>query len=468
MNILTRDGFQLFEGIAHQGVSRLLYRLEFDDGSSIKCTHDHEFEFEDDFMPVCFIEIGDVISGKIVISIEEVENEEVYDAVGVANGNHYLTNGITSHNCNIIFLDEFAFVENAAAFYTSTYPVISSGVKTKVIITSTANGIGNMYYKLWEGAMQGANEYKPFRVDWWDVPGRDEEWKRQTIANTSENQFRQEFANTFLGTANTLIDPDVLLALQAGRPIKTLYRESLRIFEEPIKANPKVPGSIDHFYIATVDVSQGRGQDCSAFSVIDVTSRPFRQVAAYHDNKISPLLFPSVLEKVGKMFNNALLVIENNGPGQVVCNSIFYDFEYENVFVESAIKAGGIGVTTTKRVKRTGTSNLKDLVEENKLIIPDAESITELSYFEEVGGSFQAANGQFDDLVMTLVLFGWFVSSMAFGEYDELDLRKILYEERLQQMDDDLIEFGHSFSGDDEGLDPQYSKLKKDLAEWNS
>ena len=178
---------------------------------------------------------------------------------------------------NLLFLDEFAFVENAAEFYTSTYPVVSSGTDTKVIITSTANGIGNTYHKIWEGAVQNVNEYKPFRVDWWDVPGRDEKWKEETIANTSQLQFDQEFGNTFFGTGDTLIEGNTLLDLRARQPINLLEGGDLKVYEKPVK---------DHEYIMTVDVSKGRGQDYSTFTVIDVSQRPIQASGLYIETTI--------------------------------------------------------------------------------------------------------------------------------------------------------------------------------------
>jgi len=196
MNVLTQNGFKNFEAIIDQGEKSNLLEIMFDDKSNITCTYDHEFLLDDSYIPACFIEIGDVLSKKTVIDIKEKSNsEKVYDLYNVNDTHSYVTNGVISHNCNLLFLDEFAFVEDAATFYTSTYPVISSGKTSRVIITSTANGIGNQFHKIYEGALQSTNEFKPFRVDWWDVPGRDEEWKKQTISNTSELQFQQEFGN---------------------------------------------------------------------------------------------------------------------------------------------------------------------------------------------------------------------------------------------------------------------------------
>ena len=171
---------------------------------------------------------------------------------------------------NLLYLDEFAFVERAAEFYTSTYPVVSSGKDTKIIVTSTANGVGNTFYNIWQGAVQGVNEFKPFRVDWWDVPGRDEKWKESTIANTSQLQFNQEFGNTFFGTGDTLISAETLMEFRADNPTDTFEGGDLLIYEKP---DPK------HDYIMTVDVAKGRGQDYSTFTLVDISVRPFKQVA---------------------------------------------------------------------------------------------------------------------------------------------------------------------------------------------
>jgi len=460
MQVLSKNGFKDFECIANQGESRLLLRISFEDGTCIKCTHDHLLKVDGEFIAAIFLDIGDVCDNKIIADISTSENEEVYDLLNVEDGSEYLTNGITSHNCNIIFLDEFAFVKNAAEFYTSTYPVISSGQNTKVIITSTANGIGNMFYKIWEGAVQNSSEFKSFRIDWWDVPGRGKKWMQQTIANTSQLQFDQEYGNSFHGNGSTLIAAEKLLALQAREPLKTMYDNCLRIYERPEQG---------HFYVTTVDVSQGRGQDYSAFSVFDVTARPFKQVVAYSNNNISPLLFPDVIVKISQQYNEALLLIENNGPGQVVCNSVYYDYEYENTYVESMVKAGGIGITQTKRTKRLGISNLKDIVEGDRLELYDAKTIAELSGFEESGVSFEARDGINDDLVMTLVIFSWFLSSANVSNYDEVDIKKLLFSGKVDVMNDELLEFG--FDSDMHSVyvpSPEMAKVILDAEQWSN
>jgi hypothetical protein len=338
---------------------------------------------------------------------------------------------IRGMSVNLLFLDEFAFVENDAQFYTSTYPVIAAGKNTQVIITSTANGIGNTYHKIYEGALQETNEFKPFRVDWWDVPGRDEEWKRLTISNTSQLQFDQEFGNNFLGVGNTLISPDALLNLRSIDPIS--YSHDVNVYKKPIDG---------HEYMVFVDVAKGRGQDYSTFNIIDTSSRPFEQVAVFRNNNISPLLYPDVIYKYANMYNQAYVVIESNDQGTVVCNGLYYDLEYENVYVESMIKANSIGITMTRKVKRIGCSNIKDLIEQNKLKINDSNTIIELSTFESRGSSYEASRGNHDDLVMNLVLFAYFTTTAFFNDLTDIDLKTMLYHEKTKAIEDDIVPIG--------------------------
>lgn len=360
---------------------------------------------------------------------------------------------IRGMSVNVLFLDEFAFVENDARFYTSTYPVVTSGKSTRVIITSTANGLGNVFHKIWEGAVQSTNEYKPFRVDWWDVPGRDEAWKQQTIANTSELQFDQEFGNNFHGTGNTLINANTLLRLKAKQPIYSM--NGVNVYETPIKKYLDEDNKIahdDHAYMMFVDVAKGRGQDYSTFNIIDITTRPFRQVATYRDNMVSPLLFPDIIQKYAKIYNNALVVIENNDQGSVVCNGLYYDLEYENVFSTSSVKSDGIGVFMDKKVKRIGCSNMKDLVEQSKLEIVDAETIVEASVFVAKGQSYEAVDGMHDDLIMNLVLFGWFAATPMFNEAMDSNMRSLIYAQQAKQIEDEVLPFGFISDGQEEDV----------------
>ena len=343
------------------------------------------------------------------------------------------SSSIRGYSVNLLMLDEFAFVEKASEFYTSTYPVISSGKESKVIITSTANGIGNQFHKIWQGAVQGVNEYKPFRVDWWDVPGRDEEWKQQTIANTSELQFDQEFGNTFFGTGQTLIGAQALLSLKAVNPSRILESGDCLIYDEPRK---------DSQYVMCVDVAKGRGQDYSTFNVIDISSRPFKQVAVYRNNLISPMLFPDIIYKYANLYNEAYVIIENNDAGQLTCHGMHYELEYGNLHMESGVSSRGIGVEMSRRVKRIGCSGFKDLIEENKLEVVDEETIMEMSTFEAKGASYEATEGNHDDLVMNLVMLGYFVSTPFFQEMTDINVKELMFKQRMREIEEDVPPFG--------------------------
>ena len=343
------------------------------------------------------------------------------------------SSSIRGFSVNLLMLDEFAFVEKAAEFYTSTYPVISSGKESKVIITSTANGIGNQFHKIWQGAVQGVNEYKPFRVDWWDVPGRDDVWKEQTIANTSELQFDQEFGNTFFGTGQTLVSPQALLSLKALNPTRIMESGDCLIYDEPRK---------DSQYVVCVDVAKGRGQDYSTFTVVDISSRPFKQVAVYRNNLISPILFPDIIYKYAMLYNEAYVIIENNDAGQLTCHGMHYELEYPNLHMESGVSSRGIGVEMTRRTKRIGCSGFKDLVDEGKLEIVDEETIMEISTFEARGASYEATDGNHDDLVMNLVLLGYFVSTPYFQEMTDINVKKLMFKQRMQEIEEDVPPFG--------------------------
>ena len=278
-------------------------------------------------------------------------------------------------------------------------------------------------------------------MDWWDVPGRDEEWKRQTIANTSELQFNQEFGNTFHGTGNTLIAADALLKLQAQNPV--YVQDNVKVYEKPQR---------DHQYMMFVDVAKGRGQDYSTFTVIDISVRPFKQVAVYRDNVISPLLFPDIIYKYAMTFNEAYVVIESNDAGQVVCNGLYYDLEYENCYVESMVKANAIGVTMTRKIKRIGCSNIKDLVEQFKIEIVDADTIIEMSTFVAKGSSYEASDNNHDDLMMNLVLFGWFSTNPFFNEMTDINVKDMIYAEQIKMIEEDMVPFGVV----DDGREPEY------------
>ena len=341
------------------------------------------------------------------------------------------SSSIRGLSINLLYLDEFAFVDDAETFYTATYPVVTSGKDSKVIITSTANGVGNMFYKIYESAVQKQSEYKHFLINWYDVPGRDEEWKKQTIANTSETQFEQEYGNSFLGTGNTLINSNILLGMRSIDP--DWNRDNINIFTRPIEG---------HAYICTVDVSKGRGMDYSTFSVFDVSVQPFKQVATFRDNMLSPMLLPDMINKYVKPYNEALVIVENNAEGGMVAQQLHYDIEYPNVFVQGMTKQEDIGVTMDKKVKRIGCSTLKELLEEHRLELCDRATITELLTFVNKGTSYEAAKGYHDDMVMNCVLFSWFVTTEYFYHLTDSQVKDLLYSEQQKMIENDMLPAG--------------------------
>ena len=341
------------------------------------------------------------------------------------------SSSIRGMSINMLYLDEFAFVEDAETFYTATYPVITSGKDSKVIITSTANGVGNMFHKIYESAVHGNSEYKSFLINWFDVPGRDEEWKKMTIANTSEAQFEQEYGNSFLGTGNTLVNADTLLGMRAIDP--DWRKQNMNVYERP---------RAGHNYITCVDVSQGRGIDYSTFSIFDVSSKPFKQVATYRDNMISPMLFPDIINKYCRPYNESLVIIENNAEGSMVATQLHYDIEYPNVFVQGMTKSTDIGITMSRKIKRVGCSTLKELLEENRLAVIDRATITELMTFVNKGSSFEADRGYHDDMVMNCVLFSWFVTTDYFTNLTDTAVKDLLYAEQQKLIEDDMLPAG--------------------------
>ena len=351
---------------------------------------------------------------------------------------------------NIIFLDEFAFIPNHIAddFFASVYPTISSGKTTKVIIVSTPRGM-NHFYRMWHDAERGKNGYIPTEVHWSEVPGRDEVWKAQTIANTSLEQFRVEFETEFLGSVGTLINPSKLKILVYDDPIKR--NKGLDVYEDPVE---------EHSYLITVDVARGMGNDYSAFVVFDITEFPYRVVAKYKNNEIKPMLFPSIINEVARGYDNAWLLIEVNDIGDQVANILHYDLEYDNILMCSMRGRAGqlvgsgfsgkksqLGVRTTASVKKLGCSNLKLLIEDDKLFINDYDIISELTTFAQKHNSFEAEEGCNDDLVMCLVIFAWIVAQEYFKEMTNNDIRKRIYEEQKNQIDQDMSPFGFIIDG---------------------
>ena len=353
------------------------------------------------------------------------------------SANSTSSSAVRGGSYNVIFLDEFAFIPNHIAddFFASVYPTISSGQSTKVIIVSTPRGM-NHFYRMWHDSEKGKNEYIPTDVHWSEVPGRDQVWKEQTIANTSEQQFKVEFECEFLGSVNTLINPSKLRNL---------------VYEEPIKRNAGLDiykkSEPEHNYLLTVDVARGLGNDYSAFVVFDITNFPYQVVAKYRNNEIKPMLFPNIIQQTAKNYNDAWVLVEVNDIGEQVASILHYDLEYENMLMAAMRGRAGqvvghgfsgkksqMGVRTTAQVKKLGCSNLKTMLEDDKIITTDYDIISELTTFAQKHNSFEAEEGCNDDLAMCLVIFSWLVAQDYFKEMTDNDVRKRIYEEQKNQI----------------------------------
>jgi hypothetical protein len=375
------------------------------------------------------------------------------------------SSAIRGGSYNLLLLDEYAFLPShiAEEFYSSTYPTISAGLTTKLIIVSTPNGM-NHFHKLWVDANRplghkSKNRFVPVEVDWTQVPitpggpRRNEEWAEEQIANTSQEQFNQEYGCSFLGSSNTLISSTKLNVLAPEEPISENV-EGYRVYEIP---------QTDKIYFLQADVSRGQGSDYSAFTVIDGTSTPYKVVATYRNNTISPFNFPTVILNAGKAYNNAYVLIETNDLGGQVSNILHTDLEYENVLMTKVMGRKGqilsqgfggvgkneMGIRTTAQTKKIGCAILKRLIEENKIILNDERIIVELMSFISKSNTYKAEDGQHDDLVMSLVFFAWLTRQEYFS--DLIEQAQFSYEDAKKPEDDNILFMPSAHSEDDEG-----------------
>ena len=377
----------------------------------------------------------------------ELENKSVIVAAATSSS------AIRGGSYNIIFLDEYAFVPPniAQMFFSSVYPTISAGSQTKMIIVSTPYGM-NQFYRLWIDAENGRNDYVPIEVHWSEVPGRDEKWREDTIRNTSPEQFAQEFECEFLGSVNTLISPAKIKGMAFFNP--TTSSGGLDVYEQPKENNT---------YCCTVDVARGVHKDYSAFLILDVTTYPFKVVAKFRSNEIKPLLFPHTIDRVCKAYNQAHVLVEVNDIGQQVAEALQFELEYPNLLMTTqrgragqilcagfSGRGSGFGVKMTKQIKKIGCSNIKSLIEADKIIINDFNIIEEMSTFIKKGQSWQAEEGCTDDLMMCLVTFAWLSNQPYFKELTDTNARKLLYEEQQHQIEQDMAPFGFVDDGQPE------------------
>jgi len=350
---------------------------------------------------------------------------------------------------NVIFLDEFAFVPKniAEEFITSVYPTVSSGKTTKVIMVSTPNGM-NLFYKYWTDAVNGRNLYKPIEAHWSVVPGRDDAWAADQVKQLGQEKFDQEFGCDFLGSSNTLISASKLSTLTWKKSIKRI--DGLDVYETPIK---------NHLYVISVDTAEGQGLDHSAFTVIDCTQSPYKVVAKYYNNTISPLVYPTIIHNIGRMYNDAYALVETNSIGTQIVNILHSELEYENIFSTTNMGRGGqklssgfkknakLGVKMTHQIKSIGCANLKSMIENDKLIIEDFDIISELTSFVSKHSTFSAEAGTHDDLVMSLVLFSWLSAQLPFKQLTDTDIRKKIIEDNNSNVEEEILPFGFINNG---------------------
>lgn len=445
--VLTPEGWKHFDGILETENKKTI-KLEQND---LICTEDHLILLEDKF-----------VEAKTLNHVSHSNSQKVYDLLNVKDVHCYYTNGIVSHNC--LFLDEAAFIDNWDEFFTSVYPTISSGDSTKIILVSTPNGL-NHFYSIWVNAEQKRNQYRPIRVTWQDVPGRDEKWKQDTLAamNFDIEKFEQEYSCSFLGSSGTLIAGWKLKEMVHQPPL--LEKEGLTQFFPPEK---------DRVYVMVCDVSRGKGLDYSAFQLIDVTSMPYQQACVYRNNSVAPMDFADIIHRVAKAYNNAAVLVEVNDIGEQVGHAISYDFSYENIlFTENAGRSGkrivtagfgggGIdkGIRTTKIVKSIGCSILKLLIEQNQLIINDFRTIEEFSTFSKKGNSYEAEPNKHDDLVMCLVLFAWLSDQNYFKEFTNINTLMALREKTEEDIEQDMAPFGFVMDGREDFIDETYEQIQ--------
>lgn len=362
------------------------------------------------------------------------------------------SSAIRGKSISLLYIDETAFVENWDEFFASVFPTISSGKTTKILFTSTPNGL-NHFYKTCEGAREGTNGYEYVQVLWKDVPGRDDAWKHETLSSMDFDyeKFAQEFECEFLGSSGTLIEGNKLKQLVYKQPITE--NSGLCMYHLPVEK---------HSYVCIVDVSRGKGLDYSAFHIIDVTKMPYKQVCSFRDNMITPIEYAEMIHRTVKHYNESAVLIEVNDIGEQVSDLLHYDFEYENLlYTESAGRSGkrissgfgsnvDKGVRTTKTVKSVGCSILKLLIEQDQLILYDFATIRELSTFSRKGVSYEAESGCHDDLVMGLVLFAWLSDQQFFKEMTDINTLKALRRKNEEEIMNELIPFGIIDDGSEE------------------
>lgn len=311
-------------------------------------------------------------------------------------------------SCNVLILDELAFIDNhlVEQFWSSVYPIISSSKKSKIFVASTPNGTGNLFHELYSGAIDGKNDWKAEKVDWWEFPGRDEAWKEKTIRTLGSREvFDQEFGNVFLQTGESALDEKVFEEMkgECTEPKFVFNEGKYLMWDEPDK---------EKIYVAGVDISEGVGEAASVVQILDITDlREIKQVATYHDRTISPYNFTTKLHEILQHWGSPLAMIERNNCGAQVVDQLKNTLNYENI-VSYGIKSGPvnfnkIGVQAHTNTKYKGVMNMRYWMGELKVLkIRDLKTLNELKGFVRYpNGTWAAKPGadNWDDRVMSLM-----------------------------------------------------------------
>ena len=354
---------------------------------------------------------------------------------------------------NLLMCDEFAHLgpNLADEFIASVFPTLSSSETSKLAIVSTPKGL-NHYHKMWVEAESGTNGFIPIKASWQDHPLRTPEWAEEQRKKLGDVRYRQEVEVEFQGSSYTLVDGTKLANLSISQPIHET--DELEVFVAPEK---------DHSYVMTVDVSRGRHLDYSAFTVFDVTEMPYKVVATFKDNTISTLEYPHLVYNTARQYNNAFVLIEVNDLGEEVSNTIWYEYEYENLYFtdkDRLTEARGYpGVRTTKKVKSVGCSVLKELIEKDQLIVNSHKIIEELGVFVLKRTSYAADDTSInDDLCTTLWLFAWLTKQDIFQETTNNNLRKALADKKSAYIDSTMTPYGFY----DNGINNTQAKIAED------
>lgn len=412
-------------------------------------------------------------------SIELENGSKVFTAATAASG-------IRGKSVNWLYIDEAAIIPNNVAeeFFTSTYPTIMAGETTKVLLSSTPLGY-NHFWKFWNDSEQGINDFVNLFIPYTEIPGRDERWAAEQKGILGDVKFAQEVLCSFLGSSYTLLDADTLSKMSPRSFVWS--KDGLDVLEEPIRSIKDDAGKITqagHVYAIVVDTSRGVEGDYSAFVVVDISANPYQVVAKYRSNKIAPLLYPTMIYNVAKMYNNAWTLVEINDNGQQIADILHHELEYEQILYVNRGKNGQVvsggfgggssanGVRTDKRIKRVGCSQLKTLIETQRMQIFDRDIISEFSTFIESKGSYAADEGYHDDLVMPLVLFGWLTTNPYFKELTDVNLRETIFETQINRIEEELTPFGFIEDGRESAEPEQYVHdgdlwtVQKDGSNW--